>query len=297
MSQLRFAGLADPTCQLYVVPYYFGMASTGVLMVCKPTPRLASLPLHRSVFIACFGIVAQSLNWTGNMFAGSSIFAVIYSSVTIWAALLSRVLMQRVLTIWQWCGIFVVFSGLAITGFEAKHQGDKIFLGAAMVTVGAFLHALSHSLSELISVRGARIPPYVNSCVQGCVCCTLVGTWQCTYTVSHWEKIAIPMEDAGTTWGYASLLLCGVAAGNFVHAATFFYLLTSIGVVSTGVLKSVQSVAVFCLAHFLYCDRDESQCFTPVKGASLVTVVCGVLCYVAATGAAQSRQLAGSYEK
>jgi drug/metabolite transporter (DMT)-like permease len=221
------------------------------------------------------------------MYAGSAIFAVIYSSVTIWAALLSRVLMQRVLTIWQWCGIFVVFFGLAITGFEAKNQGDRVFLGASMVTMGAFLHALSHALSEFTSVRGAKIPPYVNSCVQGTVNFLIVGTWQCTYTASHWEKIADPMEEAGTSWGRASLLLGGVAVGNLVHAATFFYLLTSIGVVSTGVLKSVQSVAVFCMSHVLYCEHDESQCFTPVKGISLIVVVCGVLCYVLATGAAQ----------
>jgi len=105
------------------------------------------------------------------------------------------------------------------------------------------------------------------------------------------------MEEAGTSWGYASLLLCGVAAGNLVHAATFFYLLTSIGVVSTGLLKSLQAVAVFCLSHILYCDRDQSQSFTPVKGVSLLIVVCGMLCYVAATGAAQTRSHASAQEK
>merc|ERR1719188_404663 len=166
-----------------------------------------------------------------------------------------------------------------------------------MITIGAFLHALSHALSEFISSRGARIPPYVNSCVQGMVCTLLVGTWQCTNTASHWDKIAMPMEEAGTSWGKAFLLLGAVAAGNLVHAATFFYLLTSIGVVSTGILKSIQSVAVFCLSHFLYCDRDESQCFTPVKGTSLIIVVLGMLCYVAATGAVQSRRPAGGHEK
>lgn len=297
MSQLRFAGLADPRCQFYVVPYYFGMACTGVLMMCNPTPRLRTLPLARSALIACVGFVAQTLNWTGNMFAGSAIFAVIYSSVTIWAALLSRVLMQRILTAWQWCGILTVFFGLAITGIEAKNQGDRIFLGASMVTVGAILHALSHSLSEFVSVRGPRIPPYVNSCVQGMVCLVLIGSWQCTYTASNWEKISEPMEEAGTSWSYACLLLGAVAAGNLVHAATFFYLLTSIGVVSTGVLKSLQAVAVFCLSHFLYCERDESQCFTPVKGVSLVTVACGILCYVVATAAADRHRAAGGHEK
>jgi len=110
-----------------------------------------------------------------------------------------------------------------------------------------------------------------------------VGFWQLCYTVPHWDKIAEPLEDAGTTAGGAAVLLGAVALGNFVHSVSFFYLLTSIGAVSTGILKSLQAVIVFTLAHFMYCERDQAQCITPVKGASLAIVVCGVMTYAAAT--------------
>ncbi|CAK0865183.1 unnamed protein product [Prorocentrum cordatum] len=269
------------------------MACTGVLASGRCT-GLRKLPLHSSACIAVIVVVSQSLNRTGNVLAGSAMCAVIYSSSTIWNALLSRMILKRVLTLWQWCGIVVVVLGLAIASIEAKGQGERIFLGAAMITVGALLHSLGHVLSEFVSVRGSRIPPYVNSCVQGIVCFAVASTWQCTYTASHWEKIAVPMDEARTSWGHAFLLLGGLAVGNFVHAATFFYLLTSIGAVSTGLLKSLQAVAVFCLSHLLYCGRDPSQCFTPVKGTSLLVVVCGMLCYVAATGASQIRPHASS---
>merc|ERR1712039_47773 len=80
--------------------------------------------------------------------------------------------------------------------------------------------------------------------------------------------------------------MVGLALGNFVHAGSFFYLLTSIGSVSLGVLKGVQALAVFTLAHIMYCSRDASQCITPTKGSALCIVFSGVLCYVFATRAA-----------
>ena len=157
----------------------------------------------------------------------------------------------------------------------AKSDGSSVFMGACMVVAGAAGHALSHVLSELISVRGERLPSHVNCCVHGLVATAFVGLWQLCYTLPHWDRIAGPMEDAGTDSHYAAVLLGAVALGNFVHAGSFFYLLTSIGAVSAGVLKGLQAVIVFGLAHVMYCERDQAQCITPVKGASLAIVVCG----------------------
>jgi len=92
----------------------------------------------------------------------------------------------------------------------------------------------------------------------------------------------------GTTWSTVAALSAGIAAGNFVHAATFFFLLTWIGAVSAGVMKGVQAAAVFCLAHLLYCQQDQSQCFTYLKATSLVVVITGVMGYAYATTTAKS---------
>lgn len=81
-------------------------------------------------------------------------------------------------------------------------------------------------------------------------------------------------------------------------AGSFFHLLMKVGVVSTGVAKALQGVLVFVLSHPLYCKfysmryemarrslgrQDESQCFSPVKGVSLLIVISGVLAYISAT--------------
>eukprot|EP00439_Symbiodinium_sp_Y106_P008903 s253_g1.t1 len=284
MSELRRAGLGDPRCQLYMVPYYAGMACTGLLHFfskSKAATASFSLPqLATCAGVALFGICAQSLNWTGNMLAGSSIFAVIYASVTIWSAVLSRLLLERVLTQCQWLSIFAVFSGLAVTGVDARSTGESIFLGTCMIGAGTVLHATCHVLSEMVSVRGARIPAHLNASIQGLTGCAVVGAWQLTFTTSHWSRITEPMAEVGTSWLEASLLLAAVALGNFVHAGTFFYLLTRVGAVSTGVAKALQGVAVFALSHLLYCRQDASQCFSPAKGLSLLIVTAGVVSYI-----------------
>jgi hypothetical protein len=41
----------------------------------------------------------------------------------------------------------------------------------------------------------------------------------------------------------------------------------------------VQSVAVFIASHFAFCSSQKSQCFTVVKGMSLVAVMVGVVLY------------------
>merc|ERR1711941_238686 len=118
-----------------------------------------------------------------------------------------------------------------------------------------------------------------NSCAQGMTNAALVALWQCTYTASHFELLTEPMEEAGTSWPMAFFLLGCLAFSNFVHAGSFFYLLTRIGNVSTGVAKAMQAVAVFIMAHYVYGPRDPSQRFTSIKFLSLVIVISGVLGY------------------
>lgn len=289
MSAVRFAGLGDISCQLYMMPYYVGMACTGMFAA---DMEWRSLPLHRCVYIALFGILSQNLNYAGNMMAGSGLFAVIYASVTIWNAIFSRFFLQRVLTFWQWCAITVVFSGLVLTHLGARNDGDRVWAGSCMVAVGAMVHAFSHVLSELVSVRGHKVPAQINCCVQGITACAVTGLWQCTYTAAHFEKISGPVAIAGTSWRQILVLVGALAAGNFVHAGTFFYLLTAIGSVSAGVLKGVQALAVFALAHIMYCSKDASECINPTKGAALFMVISGVLGYALSTSAASATNAA-----
>ena len=119
------------------VPYYLGMSCTGVLHFWGKSEQVSSWKaLMPSMLVALWGITAQSLNWAGNMRAtrqrsavttdgqlmgsygqltqltkmtkaGSSIFAVVYASVTIWSALLSRLLLQQLALVGSLYGLAV----------------------------------------------------------------------------------------------------------------------------------------------------------------------------------------------
>ena len=96
MVSLRQASLADPECQLYMLFYYLGTASAIFLIIFE---KDVSWPSSRAIFetcgIALFDIIAQMMNYTGASMAGPTIFAIVYSSVTAWAALYSQLILGR----------------------------------------------------------------------------------------------------------------------------------------------------------------------------------------------------------
>ena len=66
------------------------------------------------------------MNYTGSAMAGPTLFAIIYSSVTVWAAVFSRVLLARRMGRLQWTGIVVVFAGLTVTAFDSLTLGGGV---------------------------------------------------------------------------------------------------------------------------------------------------------------------------
>merc|ERR1740130_141880 len=135
MSAVKFAGMGDTMCQIYMLPYYVGQACTLLVVVWDPPPlhRWKSWPLRRCAYIAVLSAFAQNLNYAGNMLAGSGVFAVIYSSVTVWCAVLSRLFLQRVMTAYQWAAVLSVFFGLTLTGLGARNDGPRVVLGACLI--------------------------------------------------------------------------------------------------------------------------------------------------------------------
>ena len=95
MTVCKQAGLANPIAQLYMCFYYLGPALVVLTIGSEPIP--ARMAVIKACGIAVFDIIAQALNYTGAGLAGSTVFAVIYSSVTIWVAVCSRFILGRAL--------------------------------------------------------------------------------------------------------------------------------------------------------------------------------------------------------
>lgn len=307
MTLVDNAGLANPSCQIYMLFYYLGPALFSVALIpCPPwscnRPKKSKSqsppkwsPIFKAVFITFIDIFAQSLNYTGSMLSGPTIFSIIYSSVTVWAALYSRLLLARKQSFLQWTGIVTVFLGLTITAFDSVTIGPDVFRGALMVVFGSSFHALTYVLSEIIMVKGETISFQLNCSIQGFVGVSAYLLWQIVYTRPHYQElVAEPMTTSGTSTMGAVKILLSLAASNFVHASSYFYTLKYYpgGATSAGVMKGLQAVLVFLFSSLVYCGRygSSEMCFTVTKFISLCVVSGGVFLFGASSDLVRKRE-------
>ena len=231
--------------------------------------------------------------------AGPALFGIIYSSVTIWAALYSRLILGRKMNPYQWMAALCVCCGLTLTANGSSSLGPSVSRGIMMVFLGSSMHGLSYVLSEVImnnsdeeAKRGLTIEQ--NCAVQGLTASVSFLAWQLVYTVPNAAtKLWRPMEAAGTTMSMALGLLFLFAAVNFLHSMTFYHTLRHLsgGATSAGIFKGLQAVLVFGWTHLAYCGRigGTEMCFSVQKLESLVIVAAGVLSYGYATTIERSK--------
>lgn len=283
MTLIKEAGISDPRAQLYMLFYYLGPASVGLSVKTWPSPSKIGM----TALIAMFDLSAQAMNYTGSTLAGPTIFSIIYSSVTVWTAIFSFLLLQRRLSAFQWLGVVVVFGGLCIMGLQSVSLGKDVIHGSLLVFLGSCMHALTYVMSEGI-MHDDHVSIQANCAIQGIVCCISVGAWQLIYTRTHLEEVLLdPLRDAGTSWMHALLLLLSFGLSNFVHSLSFFFTLRHFpgGSTSAGVMKGLQAVLVFVVTSVVYCGRlgGSEMCFSSLKLTSLLTVVSGVAVFGHAT--------------
>jgi drug/metabolite transporter (DMT)-like permease len=304
MTLCKQAGLADPECQLYMLFYYLGPASVILgLNVWEPhIPWPSAMTILKACGIALFDICATSMNYTGASLAGPTIFAIVYSSVTVWTAVFSRIFLGRSMIGGQWCGVVTVFGGLALTATDSLTLGDDVVTGLFLVIAGSAMHALTYVMSEGIMTVGEAhetLTILQNCAVQGIVACVSFLVWQIVFTIPRWhEKISEPMQQAGSTIWYGLYVLLLFFGANLIHSVTFMHTLRHYpgGSTSAGVMKGLQAVLVFVVTHFAYCGHAGGQemCFTRTKFVSLITVVSGVSIFGLATEKARHHLLHGT---
>jgi len=295
VTLLKEAGLADRKCQLYMIFYYTMPAMVTLPLLLRD--RQSSWPVRSSVVKACgiatWDIGSTSLNYAGASMSGPTIFAIVYSSVTIWTAIFSQMFLGRAMNVWQWMNVFTVFIGLAITATDSVNTGSNVLKGTCFIIVGSAMHGLTYVLSEgimtgTVTAGDEKLTVLQNNFIQSAVAGSMFLVWQIIYTRPHFnELIWNPMQDAGTTSWYALILLFGFGASNVIHSFTFFHTLCFFpgGATSAGVMKGLQAVLVFVFANFLYCNKvgGSEMCFSDSKLVSLVMVCGGVLGYGYAT--------------
>ena len=110
-----------------------GGTQASVAVLARHEDHLSLHTTIKTASVAMIDIIAQTMNYSGAIMAGPTIFAIVYSSVTIWCALLSRILLNREMTQLQWIAIVIVFIGLGITGLSSLDLGKDVIQGTALV--------------------------------------------------------------------------------------------------------------------------------------------------------------------
>ena len=308
MTVCRTAGLANSSSQLYMFFYYLGPAlvilpllstttsttSSGTTTGTTNPPWPGIRTIQKACGIALFDLCSQTLNYTGASLAGPTIFALVYSSVTVWTAVFSHVLLKRTMNLFQWMSVLLVFIGLTLTATDSARMGGDVWHGLILVGMGSLLHAMTYVLLEgIMTVEDDPLTIAQNCALQGLVAASCFLLWQLIYTLPRWDElIGEPMHHAGTPVGTALGILFLFALTNLVHALTFLHTLCHVtgGATSAGILKGLQAVLVSVATHFLFCHRPgivggEELCFTRGKFLSLMTVTSGVTLYGMATAA------------
>eukprot|EP00545_Synedropsis_sp_CCMP1620_P013836 CAMPEP_0119011246 /NCGR_PEP_ID=MMETSP1176-20130426/5552_1 /TAXON_ID=265551 /ORGANISM="Synedropsis recta cf, Strain CCMP1620" /LENGTH=335 /DNA_ID=CAMNT_0006964043 /DNA_START=166 /DNA_END=1173 /DNA_ORIENTATION=- len=289
LTLLKDAGLADPTCQLYMFFYSLGPATIIFPLLLEKAKWPSTRMILKAAGICLFDIVATVMNYTGASLAGPTIFSIVYSSVTIWTACFSQIMLGRVMNARQWMAVAVVFGGLVLTAVDSQQLGEKVTHGLFLILAGSAMHAMTYIMSEgIMTVTKEVISARQNNAIQSGVAAATLLLWQLFYTLPRWnERIWVPMQAAGTTMSYGLGILMLFSLSNLVHSSTFFHTLRYFpgGSTSAGVMKGLQAVLVFVATHFVYCGRTggEEMCFTQAKLLSLVTVAGGVMGYGLAT--------------
>jgi len=149
MTLLKDAGLANPKCQLYMFFYSLGPATIIIPLLAEKNTKW---PSRRTILkvsgICLFDIVATVMNYTGASLAGPTIFAIVYSSVTIWTAIFSQIFLGRVMNVRQWVAVTIVFGGLVLTAQDSQQLGEQVIYGLFLVIVGSAMHATTYIMSE-----------------------------------------------------------------------------------------------------------------------------------------------------
>ena len=238
---------------------------------------------------------------------GSGLFMVIYSSITVFAALFRWYFYAKQLTWKQWTGVIIITVGLCITALGGKDGVDDSSEGSvdsaaasdhakvANIITGMFFALLSAIFYAWVYVWTEQLmkgnfsaakddlapSPMGLATFSGFVGTLATTTYIAIFVGPHWDTLIIEparMEQSSYTsvrLVYVVLLLaCGLHNTSIVYVGK-----SGGGAVATGVNKAIQTISVFIVSALAFGRAHHEQQFSFEKGLGVAFVIGGVLFY------------------
>ena len=165
---LTYNGACEKTTFLFILPTYVGM--TFSVLSDLNSLKHGKIRWARISTLVLIDLCSGILCFTGLVSAGSAIFTVVYSSVTVYTALFSWLFFGRNLHYMQWGGVCLVMLGLISSSFggtSGTEDSEDVGLGILMITVGSMFHSLYYIVSESILKDDDPIAPEFLGSFQG----------------------------------------------------------------------------------------------------------------------------------
>lgn len=281
-------GGAEKRAFLFPIPNSMGMA----LLMTIPTRKshysrrnsLYKFP-KEIIVMTLIDVSATTLTLFGQLMIGSGLYIIVYSSLTIWSAIGSLLLLKRHFTWLMWIGVVIVTIGLMISGVGAFTTfGPSKLIGMAVTLVGTILHSGVYWVSEYFCLH-KEYPIYSTYLAgyMGIFGVAIFLSYVTGYTIPRWEALFVqPMENGGGTYWKIFLTYLLLITIDWAHLYAQFTAVVSVGSVIVGINKAISSIGVFVLSHFLFCGIDSSECIDLFKILSLCFVISGVILYTTA---------------
>eukprot|EP00668_Euglena_longa_P016651 GGOE01020939.1.p1 GENE.GGOE01020939.1~~GGOE01020939.1.p1 ORF type:complete len:371 (-),score=83.17 GGOE01020939.1:479-1591(-) len=293
-----------PSTHMGVLLNMFGMIFVGIVyLFYNPWPQLSWTQYKKMGMICLVDLLSQAMVMFGQLKVGGGLYVVLYSSCTVWTAVLCRCLLGKVLRKRQWMGVAEVTGGLILSklnlllvsspGEHSVFMVDQ-FTGGIILLLGAVLHSLAAVATEwLLALKPGEEPvsPMFLAGWMGFVSTALLAAYN--LSIGSWYGFrtlyVAPVEGAAGSWNIIAMGLPALLLANAVHSGSFFCMVSSHGAVSAGIMKGVQAVAVFVLSATVFCSFEKSQCVTVfedghlspglLKVFAMYMVVRGILAY------------------
>ncbi|TPX72702.1 hypothetical protein SpCBS45565_g00014 [Spizellomyces sp. 'palustris'] len=294
---LHYKGAADGRSMLTILATYIGMVTIHLLPEANSQRRSEPTIAHKSVLCVAFMDVLGNVVLTiGQFSVGSGLFQVIYASMVVFTAFLSRIFLKRTLNGAQWLAVFLIMMGLSINATggsdpEERTSDAKVVAGFFITLMGTCIYSGVYTLNDYL-LSNAAIPMaprqqcFWVGLYSGIICLVLM-LFSSIPTLRE-----MPLNDSGVIGMYLVLVISSLG-----HNLTYFELLESTGAVATGVLQALRAVLVFGLSHLMFCQRDTAQCFTAQKGMSTLVVVAGVVGFSVAKAVGGSNKTRGEFSR
>eukprot|EP00908_Phaeocystis_cordata_P026792 Transcript_9298.p1 GENE.Transcript_9298~~Transcript_9298.p1 ORF type:complete len:409 (-),score=129.10 Transcript_9298:141-1367(-) len=152
---------------------------------------------------AACDIVGTSTMYVGLTMTSASTYQMLRGSVVIFTGLMSRLMLQRLTHLHQWCGMVLVFLGALVVGStsvlqpdapaEAATPSSNALLGDLLVVFSQLFTSLQMVLEERF-VTGHRMPALVAVGCEGAW--GLVGLGSLLVAMQHVRPGGVPIEDS-----------------------------------------------------------------------------------------------------